>query len=78
MRARNIRNEEELSHNVDIADTFYKRMKGLLGKSGLKTGEALWIKPCMSVHTFFMKFPIDVIFLNKKNHVIATIKNLKP
>jgi hypothetical protein len=51
-------------------------MKGLLGKKELPQGEALWIKPCFSVHTFFMKFAIDVLFLNKKNQVIAAINNL--
>ena len=78
MKARNVRNGKELSNNVDVSDTLFKRMKGLLGKSEMQNGESLWIKPCMSIHTFWMKFPIDVIFLNKKNHVVATIKNLKP
>jgi uncharacterized membrane protein (UPF0127 family) len=78
MKARNVRNNRELSNNVDIADTFYKRMKGLLGKSEMLTGEALWIKPCNSIHTFLMRFPIDVIFLNKNNKVIATKKKLRP
>jgi uncharacterized membrane protein (UPF0127 family) len=78
MKARNVRTNKELSNNINVAATFFKRMKGLLGKSYLKTGESLWIKPCNSIHTFLMKFPIDVIFLNKKNHVVATLKNLKP
>ena len=78
MKACNVRNGRDLSDNVEVADHILKRMKGLLGKSGLRAGEALWIKLCMSIHTFFMKFPIDVIFLNKRNEVIATIKNLQP
>lgn len=53
-------------------------MKGLLGKTEMLAGEALWIRPCISIHTFLMRFPIDVIFLNKSNQVIAAIKNLKP
>jgi hypothetical protein len=53
-------------------------MKGLLGKKELPKGEALWIKPCFSVHTFFMRFAIDVIFLNKTNQVIAAVSNLTP
>ena len=53
-------------------------MKGLLGKKELPTGDALWIKPCFSVHTFFMKFPIDVLFLNKQNQVIAVVSNITP
>jgi hypothetical protein len=53
-------------------------MKGLLGRKELPVGDALWIKPCFSVHTFFMQFPIDVLFLNKQNQVIAAVRNLKP
>jgi uncharacterized membrane protein (UPF0127 family) len=79
MRACNLTNGKELSTaNVVVADSLFKRMKGLLGRSEMLAGEALWIKPCMSVHTFFMKFPIDVVFLNKRNRVIAVIKNLQP
>ena len=78
MRAFNTRTGKELSVDVKVADTLFTRMKGLLGKKELPQGEALCIKPCFSVHTFFMKFPIDVIFLNKKNQVIAAVRNLKP
>ena len=78
MRAFNTRTGKELSVDVKVADTLFTRMKGLLGKKELLEGEALWIKPCFSVHTFFMKFPIDVIFLNKKNQVIAAVSNLTP
>ena len=78
MKACNLRNGEGLSNNVIVADSLFKRMKGLLGKSEMLSGEALWIKPCMSIHTFLMKFPIDVVFVNKKNKVIAVIKKLKP
>jgi uncharacterized membrane protein (UPF0127 family) len=78
MKAYNIRNGKELSNNVIVADRLLKRMKGLLGKSGMRAGEGLWIKPCKSIHMFFMKFPIDVIFLDKKSKVIAAIKNLQP
>jgi hypothetical protein len=51
-------------------------MKGLLGKGAMHAGEALLIKPCISIRTSFMRFPIDAIFLDKKHRVIATIKNL--
>ena len=78
MKATNLRTGTTLATNVKVADNLFTRMKGLLGKKGLPIGEALWIKPCFSVHTFFMKFPIDVIFLNKKNQVIAAISNLTP
>ena len=78
MKAVNLRTHKELATEVKVADTLFTRMKGLLGRKELPFGEALWIKPCFSVHTFFMKFPIDVIFLNKKNQVIASVSNLSP
>jgi uncharacterized membrane protein (UPF0127 family) len=78
MRALNIRTGKELSHHLTVADNLLKRMRGLLGKNEMHIGEALWISPCMSIHTFLMKFPIDVAFLDKRNKVIATIKGLKP
>ena len=78
MKAYNVRTGKELSNNVALADDLLKRMKGLLGKSTMPNGESLWIKPCISVHTFLMRFPIDVIFLNKRNQVIAAIRNLRP
>jgi uncharacterized membrane protein (UPF0127 family) len=78
MKAFNIRNSKQLADNVTIANSLFKRMKGLLGKKYMLNGEALWIKPCLSVHTFGMKFPVDVAFLNKRNQVIATIRNLQP
>lgn len=61
-----------------MADTFIKRIKGLLGRSAFKRGSALVLKPCQSVHTFFMRFPIDVAFVDSKNSIIKTYNNLKP
>jgi len=78
MIAVNLRTGKELATNVRVADNIFTRMKGLLGKKELPQGEALWIKPCFSVHTFFMKFPIDIVFLNKTNQVIASVSNLSP
>ena len=60
------------------ATTVLSRMKGLLGKNSLNEGEGLLIKPCKVVHTFGMKFPIDVIFLDNNNFVIAVSKELPP
>ena len=63
---------------VIVADNFSKRLKGLLGSSGLNLGEGLVIKPCNSVHTIGMKFTIDVAFVDKNNIVIKVIHSLKP
>lgn len=66
----NTRNGKEIANNVVIAESIFERMKGLLGRQGIKQGEALWIKPCKSIHTVGMKFSIDVVFLDFDNRVI--------
>ena len=58
------------------ADTFWKRLKGLLGRKSLEAGEALWITPCHQVHMIGMKFPISVWFLDKNFNIIKIINNL--
>ena len=67
-----------LAEEVILADAAFKRIKGLLGKKELKIGKALVLKPCSSVHTFFMRFPIDVLFVDKDNRIIKIIPSLKP
>jgi uncharacterized protein len=78
IKAVNLRTGKALATDVKVADTLFTRMKGLLGKKELLRGEALWIKLCFSVHTFFMQFPIDVLFLDKRNEVIAIVSDLTP
>ena len=56
----------------------WDRMRGLLGRSQLTAQQALWISPCPSVHTIGMKYPIDVIFLDKLGQVKKIATNLKP
>lgn len=59
-------NAELLIENLELAESFWQRGRGLLGRSGLQANQALWIKPCNNIHTFFMKFKIDCIFVDKK------------
>ena len=61
---------------VYFADIPFKRMKGLLGRSSLGALEAMVIKPCNSIHTFFMRFSIDVLFVNKESRVVKCIVNM--
>lgn len=60
------------------ADTAPARSKGLLGRESMAADEGLWIVPCPMIHTFFMKFAIDVVFLDKKLKVVRVMENLKP
>jgi uncharacterized protein len=58
-----------IADQADMADSSEKRRTGLLKHERLNPGEGLWIVPCESVHTFFMKFPIDLVYLDKKHRV---------
>ena len=58
-----------LALRLEAAHTGPSRRKGLLGRKCLQPGEGLWIAPCESVHTFFMKFPIDLVYLDRKQQV---------
>lgn len=60
------------------AGDFESRSRGLLGRSSLDPEEGLWIIPCPMIHTFFMKFAIDVLFLDSGLTVVRVMENLKP
>lgn len=67
-----------LAENASIAESLFSRIKGLLGRSSLGANEALIIKSCNSIHTFFMRFAIDVIFLDRDNRVVGLKENMPP
>lgn len=54
-----------IGDKITEASTSTTRRKGLLGRAGLADGEGLWIVPCESVHTFFMRFAIDLLYLSR-------------
>jgi len=66
---RNQTRNSVLGDAVDVADTSDKRRVGLLKHERLEPGTGLWIVPCESVHTFFMKFPIDLVYVDKQRRV---------
>ena len=78
MRAINGRNGRIIAAELQVAQTFRSRARGLLGRSGLGPGEGLLLRPCRGVHTFFMRFPIDVVFLDRSNRVLSTVQDLQP
>ena len=75
-----------LASRVEKADDAGSRSKGLLGRESLGPDEGLWIVqpplawfvPCPTIHTFFMKFPIDVLFLDGGLRVLRSIEGMKP
>ncbi|NJK92585.1 MAG: DUF192 domain-containing protein [Blastochloris sp.] len=60
------------------SSSLFFKIKGLLGRKSLPQSEGLWLKPCNSIHMFFMKFPIDAIFLDKENRVIRIFHGIRP
>ncbi|SEA12398.1 hypothetical protein SAMN02745687_01845 [Lachnospiraceae bacterium NK3A20] len=62
---------------IRMADTFGTRFRGLMGEEKLPEGEGLLLKGCSAIHCCFMKFPIDVIYLDAQNRVLA-VETVKP
>ncbi len=78
MRLINQTKNTVLAKDVFIAGNPFSRIKGLLGKKTFLTDHAIILEPCNSIHTFFMRFPIDVLFLDKDYKVIKALHNFHP
>lgn len=74
----NERTGRVLASAVDVADTSTSRRRGLLGRDSLDPSAALIIAPCSAVHTFFMRFVIDVVFVDREGRVLKIARDLKP
>lgn len=78
VKLKNLSKDIIVLDDIEIADKFISRLKGLLGKDNLREGQGLKIEPCSSIHTMGMKFPIDVVFVNKDHKIVHIIKDMKP
>ena len=78
MKIFNLTRKTIIAENAQIADTFLSRVIGLLNRGSLNPLEALVITGCRSIHMVFMKFPIDVIFVDGSNQVVGLVKEIKP
>jgi len=63
---------------LDVARTFWSRSKGLLGRHELLENQGMWIHQCNSIHTFFMKFAIDCVFVDQELKVKKIFHNVQP
>lgn len=67
-----------IAGQVTVANTFLSRFVGLLNRNSLSGGEALIITGCTSIHMFFMKFPIDAVFVDRAYRVVGLAEHIKP
>jgi uncharacterized protein len=78
MQAFNVTQQTTLASMLVVADSFFRSLIGLMGRASLEAGQGLWIVPCQSVHTFWMRFSIDVVFLDEERKVIHLVESLRP
>ncbi|MCA1030984.1 DUF192 domain-containing protein [Bacillus timonensis] len=78
VRIVNQENGMVLAKHVIFAYSFHKRLLGLMFTKTFPPGSAIHIKPCRSIHTFFMNYSIDVLYLSEEMEVLAVDEDLKP
>jgi uncharacterized membrane protein (UPF0127 family) len=78
LRVENLTRRTLLASSMEVADTAARRNKGLLGRERLLPGEGLWIVPCESVHTFWMQFSIDLVYLDSKKAIRKLVSEVRP
>lgn len=77
MKITNRSRQRELADRAWVARTARERMKGLLGRNGLEPGQALYISPCTSIHSFFMRFVFDAVFIASDGTALHLIPRMK-
>jgi uncharacterized membrane protein (UPF0127 family) len=78
LRAENPARRSILGTRIGLADHWWYRLRGLIGRSTLEPGEGLVLRPCRAVHMAWMSFPLDVAFLDRRGGVVATYHALAP
>ena len=76
MKCVNAKTGKVIASDLEMKDTYLGRLVGLLGKKGLKEGQGIILKPCSQIHTCFMRFAIDVVFISKDFKVLKIINNM--
>jgi uncharacterized membrane protein (UPF0127 family) len=74
----NARSRTVIARDVEVAVTRAARRKGLLKRTSLSPDTALVLAPCFAVHTAFMRFPIDVVFVDRAGYVRHIVRDLRP
>jgi hypothetical protein len=78
LRIYNITRQTLLADSGELARSTWRRMQGLLGRERLEPGQALLISPCQGIHTWLMRFPIDVLHVDARGGVCRVVDELPP
>jgi uncharacterized membrane protein (UPF0127 family) len=78
LRITNTTRGRDLATSAQAPRSIVSKIVGLLGRSSLPDGEALVLEPCSSVHTAFMRFPIDVLYVGRDGRIRKAVKDLRP
>lgn len=78
MRITNLTRGNVVASNASLANTFWSRLRGWMGKLRVMPEEGLVIYPCKGVHTWWMFFPIDVLFVSPSGRILYIVENLRP
>ncbi|HEX3031369.1 MAG TPA: DUF192 domain-containing protein [Bacillota bacterium] len=71
-------NQQVVASDLELAYTFFSRLKGLMGRPSLAPGHGLEIRPCNSVHTCFMRFELDLLFLDANRRILHLERAMRP
>lgn len=67
-----------IASRVQLANTFLTRLRGLMFTRRLESGAGLWLRPCQSIHSFWMFYSIDAVFLDRQLRIVKLVENLRP
>ena len=67
-----------VANYVYRAETMFERMRGLLARPPLSADQGFWLEPCNSIHSFAMRYALDVVFLDADGHIVKLVENLNP
>ncbi|HSH98542.1 MAG: DUF192 domain-containing protein [Methylophilaceae bacterium] len=72
------KNNQLVVNQVWLAKNVLQRMRGLLFRKPLERGQAMLIRPCSSIHTIGMSYPLDIVFIDAQGIVLKTLRNVRP
>ncbi len=67
-----------IAERAEVASSWFARLRGLIGRRALEPGHGLIIRPCNSVHTFFMAFPIELLFVGEGDRILRATRAIGP